>query len=72
MDLMLQPTEMSPSEHLLGFTPQKGSVPGNDNYKGRQIASLRSQGSQGTVTLFTTHLTYSFFDPREAELWEAT
>lgn len=70
--MWIQPTKMSPSEHLLGFTPQKGSVPGNDNYKGRKIASLRSQGSQDTVTLFTTHLTFSFFDPGEAEPWEAT
>lgn len=72
VDLMLQPSQTSPWEHLLGFTPQKGSVPGNDNHNSGKVASLRSQGSQGTVTLFTTSLTYSFFHPGEAEPWEAT
>lgn len=72
MDLILQPTETSPWEHLLRFTPQNGSVPGNDNYHSGKIASLRGQGSQGTATLFTASLTYSFVYPGEAEPGEAT
>lgn len=72
MDLMLQTTKIPPWEQLLGFTPQKASVSGNDNCVGGKIASLRSQGSQDTATLFTISLTYTFFYPGEAEPWEVT
>lgn len=75
MDFILQQTQTAPLFGNISWgSHHERALSLKHKYNGGGITSVGFQGSQSTITLFTTSSTYSlfFFYPGEAEPWGAT